>query len=130
MLAKMTAMFPEDWNRYLPVILFAYHEVPQKATRFSSKELVFGSNIRGLFSILRDIWVRPDIPVYKMYNTYMVEVRKRIITGCKLVREKLSKAGELQRNYCNQGKKLTTLKANDEVLIILPDIANTLLTSW
>lgn len=34
MLAKVTAMFPEDWDRYLLSILFVYREVPHKATGF------------------------------------------------------------------------------------------------
>ena len=31
-----------DWDTLLPYILFAYREVPQAATGFSSFELVFG----------------------------------------------------------------------------------------
>lgn len=34
MLAKVTAMFPKDWDRYLLSILFVYREVPHKATGF------------------------------------------------------------------------------------------------
>lgn len=56
-------------------------------------------------------------------------MKKRIITDCKLARE-FNSAGDLLWKYCNQGRKLATLKANEEELIIFPDKANTLLSSW
>ena len=34
MLKKMCQERPQDWDRYLPVVLFAYREVAQASTRF------------------------------------------------------------------------------------------------
>lgn len=67
MLAKVTAEFPHDWDRYLLAILFAYRKVPQKLTRFSSNEIIFGSSLTGLLSLVRVMWVIPDIQEYKTY---------------------------------------------------------------
>lgn len=33
-----------DWDRYIPYLLFAYREVPQASMGFSPFELLFGSN--------------------------------------------------------------------------------------
>ena len=32
----------KDWNKHIPYVLFAYHEVPQSSTGFSPFELVYG----------------------------------------------------------------------------------------
>lgn len=126
---KITAQFPEDRDRYFLAVLFAYWEVPQKSTVYSANELVYGGPIRGLLSILRDMRVQLDMPEYKTYNTYIAEVRKRIITGCRLARENLEKACELQCTYC-KNRKLNSLKANDGILIMVPDKVNISLSSW
>lgn len=55
MLAKVTNEHPENWNSFLPAILFAYREVPQKSTGFSPFELVYGANLRGPLSIYKDL---------------------------------------------------------------------------
>lgn len=130
MLAKVTTLFPEEWDRCLPTALFAYRELPQKSVRYLANEVVFGGPIRGPLSILRDIWIPPDVSEYKTYYTYITEVRKQIITGCKLARENLDKAGELQHLYCNKNRTLGMLKAKDDMFIMLPDKVNILSTSW
>lgn len=74
-----------------------------------------------LLSLLRDMRIRPDIPQCQTYNTYLTELRQRTINGCQFSRQSLAKAGENQREYCNRGRKLPTLKPNDEVVILLPE---------
>lgn len=61
---------------------------------------------------------------------FLTDIKQRIITGCKFVRENHENAEELQRTYANQGQILVTLKPNDEVLFMLPDKSSTLLISW
>lgn len=76
------------------------------------------------------MWVRPDIIQYQTFNTYLTELRQRIVEGCQLARQNLTEAGEIQRYYCNRVRKLAILKPNDEVLLQLSEKRNTLLTSW
>ena len=47
MLKKMCRERPQDWDRYLPAVLFAYREVPQVSTGFSPFELLCGRTVRG-----------------------------------------------------------------------------------
>lgn len=56
---------PREWDRYIPIILFAYREVPQKSTGISIHELIFGGSISGPVSLLRNMLLRPDVPYYK-----------------------------------------------------------------
>lgn len=108
---------PTEWDGYLPAELFAYIEVLQKSIGFSSHELIPGASLRLPLSLWRDMWVLPDIPQYKTYKTYLIEVKQRIIEGCEFARENLAEDCENQRQFCNQSRRLSTLKPNDEVLI-------------
>lgn len=48
------------------------------------------------------MWVRPDIPEYRTYNSYMKDNKQHITLGCRIARENLARTGESQRAYCNQ----------------------------
>lgn len=81
-------------------------------------------------SLLCDMWVRPDITQYQTYNSYFSDLRQCITKGYQLAKQSLAIAGEYQWQYCERGKKLPVLKQKDEVLILLPDKSETLLSSW
>lgn len=126
MLSKVTATFRPNWDRYLLVVLFAYRDVPQKSVGLSSNEIIFRCNLRRPLTLLKDMWIRPDIPEY----SYLNEIKIRITLGCQIGRENLAIPGESHRACCSLGRKLTTLRVNNEVLIMQPECTNTLLTPW
>ena len=47
MLRKFAHDDPDDWDTYLPYLLFAYREVPQSSTGFSPFELIYSHVVRG-----------------------------------------------------------------------------------
>ena len=47
---------PNDWDKYLPELLFAVREIPQESLGFSPFELLYGRNVRGPMQILRELW--------------------------------------------------------------------------
>ena len=55
-LLMMCAERPNDWDKYLPALLFAVREIPQKSLGFSPFELLYGRNVRGPLQILRELW--------------------------------------------------------------------------
>lgn len=56
MLRKFVNNTGTDWDQWLPYLLFAYREVPQASTGFSPFELLYGHEVRGPLSLLREIW--------------------------------------------------------------------------
>ena len=56
MLRIMCAERPNDWDKYLPALLFAIREVPQESLGFSPFELLYGRSVRGPMTILRELW--------------------------------------------------------------------------
>lgn len=56
MLCKFVDETGRDWDQWLPYLLFAYREVPQASTRFSPFELLYGHEVRGLLTLLKEVW--------------------------------------------------------------------------
>ena len=55
-LRKLISKKGHDWDRLLPYVLFAYCEVPQTTTGFSTFELLYGREVRGPLDVLREEW--------------------------------------------------------------------------
>ena len=54
MLCKLATKEGKDWDKLIPYVLFAYHEVPQASTRFSPFQLLYEHNIQGPLDVLRE----------------------------------------------------------------------------
>ena len=93
MLRKMCDEQPNDWDRYVPAVLFAYREVPQASTGFSPFELLYGRTVRAPLKILKELWFgeaqgREEESTYQ----YVLELRNRLEETCKLARESLKRS--------------------------------------
>ena len=58
MLKKLCAEQQRMWHPYINALLFAYREVPQDSTGFSSFELLYGRTVRGPMYILKELWTK------------------------------------------------------------------------
>ena len=45
------------WDKLLPLVHFAYREVPQEVTGFSPFELIYSKDVRELLDILKEEWI-------------------------------------------------------------------------
>lgn len=79
MLKRMCAERPNDWDRYVPALLFAYREVPQESLGFAQFELLYGRTVTGPVQILREIWTR-DIqnPEVRTTYEYVLDLQNRL----------------------------------------------------
>ncbi|KAJ8246605.1 hypothetical protein GJAV_G00253360, partial [Gymnothorax javanicus] len=79
MLRKFVNNSGTDWDQWLPYLLFAYREVPQASTGFSPFELLYGYEVRGPLSLLREIW-EGDRERGQSVNivSYVVQMRDRL----------------------------------------------------
>ena len=95
----MAAKKPSDWDRYIPALLFSFREVAQTNLGFSPLELVYGRSVHGPISVLRDIWADEDInDQTRTTYQYVLELRERLESTCKLAHDELRKAQENQHN--------------------------------
>ena len=131
MIQKMAAEKPSDWDRYIPALLFSYREVAQASLGFSPFELVYGRSVRGPISVLRDIWADEDINEQtKTTYQYVLELRERLESTCKLAHDELRKAQGNQHKWFNKKAKAKHLKEGDQVLLLLPTKLNKLEMQW
>ena len=131
MLRKMCCERPEDWDRYLPAVLFAYREVPQDSVGFSPFELLYGRTVRGPMTILKELWTQEikDPEVRSTYQ-YVLDLRERLETTCKLAQEALGQSQKRYKHYYDKKSRKRSYKVGDSVLLLLPTDHNKLTMQW
>ena len=84
-LLTMCAESPNDWDEYLPALLFAVREISQESLGFSAFELLYGRNVRELWSV-----EETDEHVRLSYQ-YVIDLRERLEKTCKLAKDNVRK---------------------------------------
>ena len=87
-LLTICAERPNDWDKYLPALLFAVREVSQESLGFSPFELLYGRNVRGPMQILRELWSVEETDEHaRLTYQYVIEPRERLEKTCKLAQD-------------------------------------------
>ncbi|KAI3382150.1 hypothetical protein SNEBB_003688, partial [Seison nebaliae] len=130
MLKKMCAEKPEDWNRYIPAVLFAYREIPQASTGFSPFELLYGRTIRGPMEIVKELWTEEREGEVRNTYQYVIELGDRLKETCALARENLKDSAVKYKHHYDKKTRPREMKEGEEVLLLLPEEKNKLLLAW
>jgi hypothetical protein len=131
MLRKMCAERPQDWDRYLNAVLFAYREAPQESLGFSPFELLYGRSVRGPMRILRELWTG-DIANEEVKSTYqyVLDLRDKLESTCKMAHDELMRSRRRYAKYYNRKARNRKFLVGDQVLLLLPTSSNKLLVQW
>lgn len=131
MLRKCCEEQPRQWNRFIPALLFAYRDTVQDSTGYSPFQLLYGHQVRGPLTILKELWTR-DIGDEEVKTTYqyVVDLRQRLEDTCKLAQEELNKNSKKYKTYYDSKAKDRQFKKGEEVLLLLPSDNNKLLMQW
>ena len=131
MLRRVSEEQPKMWDRFIPSLLFAYRESVQESTGFSPFQLLYGRQVRGPLSILKQIWTKEieDDEVKTAYQ-YVVDLRERLEDTCEIVREALEISSTTYKRYADAKSKDRQFKVGDKVLLLLPNNMNKLLMQW
>lgn len=130
-LRKVCEDKPKYWHRYLSPLMFAMREMPSDRTGFSAFELLYGRQVRGPLSVLRDLWEDrhvpdDDRPLYQ----YFIELKEKLSDCAKIAAQNSNISAHQFKTYFDvkaQGRKF---KPGDEVLVLLPDDSRKLLMAW
>ena len=68
---------PNNRNKLLPYLLFAYREVPQASTGFLPFGLLYGKEVRGPLDAVKEIW-EADQRSSEDIITYVLRMRERL----------------------------------------------------
>jgi hypothetical protein len=127
MLRKVANKEPENWDRFLPAILFAYREVPNETTLFSPYELIFGRKIRGPMSILKNILTNETMTeMDKTIYEYIIDLKNRLKTGLQETQANTRKKTIKNKNYYDRNTIVKDIKVGDQVLVLKPKKGNKL----
>ena len=131
MLRRKCAERPKDWDEYLPALLFAIREVPQKSLGFSPFKLLYGRSVRGPMEILIELWSGEvnDEQVLSTYQ-YVIELRELLQKTCQLVHDNLKKVQFKQNIYYDKRARSCEFDVGDKVLLLLPTESSKLLLQW
>ena len=130
-LKKMCEERPRDWDRYIAPLLFAYRETPQSSTAFSPFELLYGRDVRGPMTILKELWTGEcKESETKTTYQYVIDLQERLEKTCQLARAELRKSKEKYRIQYNKKARSRVFQEGDEVLLLLPTDHNKLLMQW
>ena len=132
MLKRMCAEKPNDWDRYLAPLLFAYRESPHESLGgFSPFDLLYGRQVRGPVQILKELLTKEDTETeVKTVYQYVLDLKERLKDTLSLAQEMLQKSSGKYKKYYDRGSKPRCLEVGDEVLVLLPTDKNKLLLQW
>ena len=131
MLRKFVNDTGSDWDQWLPYLLFAYREVPQASTGFSPFELLYGHEVRGPLTLLRETWEgehREEGAVDVI--TYVVQMREKLQTMTELAQRHMAEAQQYQKTWYDKAARQRTFSPGQKVLVMLPTSDSKLLAKW
>ena len=127
-LLTMCAERPNDWDKYLPALLFAVREIPQESLGFSPFELLYGRNVRGPMQILRELWSVEETDEHaRLTYQYVIDLRERLEKTCKLAQDNVRRLDIKQNAFYD---KRARFDVGDKVLLLLPSESNKVLLQW
>ena len=130
-LKKLCIDKPRDWHRYIVPTMFALREMPCDRTGFSAFELLYGRQVRGPVTVLRDLWEDTSIadterPLFQ----YVIETRERLEDCAKLAAQNAGISAAKYKSYFDNKSQKRKFVPGDEVLVLLPSLKQKLLMAW
>lgn len=131
MLRKFINETGADWNQWLPYLLFAYREVPQASTGFSPFELLYGHDVRGPLSLLKETWAGEkgegeEIDV----ASFVVAMHEKLQGMTNLAQEHMAEAQQKQKSWYDKSARTRSFVPGQQVLVMLPTVSSKLLAKW
>ena len=129
MLRKFVSEEPNEWDKFLPYMLFAYREVPEVSTGFSPFELLYGRAVRGPLAILKESWTGETAEDENVVE-YVLKAREKLASMAELVQENLTQSQRKQKTYYDQNARGKKYEVGEEVLVMLPSASSKLKSTW
>ncbi|XP_042147391.1 uncharacterized protein LOC120844553 [Ixodes scapularis] len=131
MMKRMSQERPTDWDRYIPALLFAYRGVPQASLGFAPFEMLYGRNVRGPLTILKELWSNKSLnQELKTSYGYVIELKDKLKKTCEVAHEIMAEAQTKQKRFYDRKSQARRFEPGDRVLILLPSDHNKLTMQW
>ena len=131
MLRKVVHDRPENWDRYIAAILFAYREMPNESTGFSPFELVYGRQPRGPMDLLYKSWSgKSDDDETKPLFHYILDLKNTLSDSMEIAQGNIMEARRKAKKYYDQKAVHRSFNAGDQVLVLRPTDHSKLRMAW
>ena len=122
---------PEEWDKHIPFVLFAYRESPHESTGYSSFELLYGHKVRGPLQLIKESWEEPFTEEsQESLVSLIIETRDRLKKMHEVASEIEARQKKKQKGYFDKKSKVRELELDQKVLVLLPSTSNKLLAEW
>ena len=85
----------------LPLVVFAYREIPQETTGFSPFELLYSRDVKGPMDILKDQWIATQ-PEENDITSYVLSPRQCMEEAHVISQQNWKKAQTKQKQWYDQ----------------------------
>ncbi|XP_068211718.1 uncharacterized protein [Palaemon carinicauda] len=108
-LKKICELKHNQWHRFLPSALFAMREIPSDTTGFSPFEILYGRQVRGPLTILKELWTNSDMSAGEtdLYS-FVLELREKLSDVSDLDVQNMNISSSTYKSYFDlksKGKK-------------------------
>ncbi|XP_071948879.1 uncharacterized protein [Antedon mediterranea] len=128
MINSLSHVQRENWDRYIPLLLFSYREVPCEFTGYSPFHLLYGREIRGPLSLFKQGFLgentQTDIP------SHLLGIAHNLTKWMASANHTKQKKQQKMKSYYDRSAKDIHYKVGEEVLIFLPEGAGKLDSKW
>ncbi|XP_069100681.1 uncharacterized protein [Pleurodeles waltl] len=129
LLRKSISEAGKDWEKKLPLVLYAIRTHVQASLGHSPFEMLFGRQPRTLLDMLAEQWEDTEEEV-KDLLTYTWELRENLHTVWEEAHATLQEAQNKQKQSYDTRSAVRTLAIGDKALVLLPSSENKLLAKW
>jgi transposase InsO family protein len=133
MLRSVMQAQPENWDKLISPVLFAYREVPNETTGFSPFELVYGRTVRGPLRILRESWTQEDEPEGGLKPSvveYLLDLRRTLETCAEEAQKHAAEAQADYKRWYDRHSRARSFTEGQRVLVLMPSSTHKMLATW
>ena len=128
MINSLTEQQKENWDKYIPLFMFSYREVPCEFTGYSPFHLLYGRQIRGPLSLIKEGFLEQnteqDIPSHLLAMSY------RLTKWMADANKHKQKGQTKMKLHYDQRAKEVSHNVGEQVLVFLPEGAGKLDAKW
>ena len=129
MLRSLTDVQMKCWDDYIPYFLFSYREVPCQTTGYSPFELLYGRQVRGPLSVLKQAWLDTEEEPQDVLS-HIVQMRERMDDFLANANSNTEKCQVKYKKHYDRNAKVREFMPNDQVLVFLPEGGSKLESKW
>ncbi|XP_071941068.1 uncharacterized protein [Antedon mediterranea] len=129
MIKSLTPEQFNEWDRYVPLFLFAYRDAQQESTGFTPFELVFAHEVKTPLRLLKDSMTN-TIDNKQPISHYISDLQDKLRVVNDIARTNLKQAQAKQKHYYDKKTLPRKFKVGQKVLILLPDDTSKVKSKW